>query len=524
MSFKFFCFLIRVKASIYYFLLFFSCIIAFNVYGSSIYNRGSSYNNRDLVETILEDSMFNYPLPSLSSDFFSDLIGISTDYDPVLFSILSALSAMTTEVQDIVKKKEWLSVKLPPNKYSVTCPNEIEVLFKPGKSDSSYTYVIMAGAYTPIPWVKGDHINHMVDVLNKGFQEPNIIVFPGVFTRKFLEDSCISIPWDKLSMAKDFYFRIRKFLESISANSNHTGLVGVSLGGAFTVMMMSYDAEAVREESSETVFGLGGFSISPPLHATTTFLNLDNRYDTSINQTDSLTGINIKNFIPKIFNYIWYDFLNEAKDIVAYFQSDRERFIDNVNNEFIVVNLKNILLSIDPDKKINLEEISYYKTFIEEAFINSMNAKPDRLKKLLSSININSPNLFKLSDGRWSLSYQSYNTICDKPTDCIIKLCNQFQHDLFPCPFSIEKLYDKTLDMEAFLLSLETPLFLFTSNDDSVLYPQDEQGYPPAVITDILESADQNENIIIFRPNYGGHCGIFLDPNFEELLVNFFKL
>ena len=87
----------------------------------------------------------------------------------------------------------------------------------------------------------------------------------------------------------------------------------------------------------------------------------------------------------------------------------------------------------------------------------------------------------------------------------------------------MENLYNRALDMLPFLLSLESPLFLFTADDDFILYPQNEQGHPPTTITDILKSASQNENIILFRSNYGGHCGLLLDPNFEELLLNFFK-
>ena len=108
-------------------------------------------------------------------------------------------------------------------------------------------------------------------------------------------------------MAKDFYFRLNKFLEEISADPKHTGLIGVSLGASFTFMTMGYDTEKARKEDSENVFGLGGFSISPPLHAIINYLNLDRKYqNTTIDPSDSLTAVSVWNFISKAFGFVWY--------------------------------------------------------------------------------------------------------------------------------------------------------------------------------------------------------------------------
>ena len=212
--------------------------------------------------------------------------------------------------------------------------------------------------------------------------------------------------------------------------------------------------------------------------------------------------------------------LDEAKDIVDYYESDRNQFINRTYNESTVINLKNLLLTIDPNRDINLEEISYYKTFTKEGFIRSMNFNPDHLRTLLQSIDFNSPDIVSLPDGSWKLSDQHNRITCNKPTDCIIRFCETTDD---PCPFSIQNLYNKALDMRPFLASLDRPLFLYLSQDDPVLYPQDEQGQPPMAIADVLNTASQNENIITFHPKYGGHSGLFLDPNFEKLVVDFFK-
>ena len=104
-----------------------------------------SYAKRELIEDTIEKSVLNYPLPTLDASSIQQLIGISTEYDPVLFSVLPAV---TSQVPD-KNENDWSLLELPPNKYSVICPNNIRAIFKPSRSNSPYTFVIMPGAYTP---------------------------------------------------------------------------------------------------------------------------------------------------------------------------------------------------------------------------------------------------------------------------------------------------------------------------------------------------------------------------------------
>lgn len=493
-----------------YFTLLVCFVTVLNIYGSSL-----SHNKRDLIVSVLEESVFNYSLPVLTSQSLQILMGVSTYYDPVLFSVMPAITSKRPDKNE----ERWMQVELPPNQYSIACPNDIKAWFRKSNSNSSYTYIIMPGAYTP--WGRGSYINQISDILERHFQDPNIIAFSGFNHPEFLAGSCTSIPWDRPIKAKDIYLRLVEFLEDIAADPEHTGLIGVSLGASFSFMMMGYDAERSRREDTDIVFGLGGFAISPPLHAMTTYLNLDGKYrNTEIDPSDSLTAYNFWNFIPKAFGYVWYGFLDEATDIVSYFESDRKQFINRTYNEFTVVNLKNLLLSIEPDRDIDLGEISYYTAFVEEGFEKKMNSHPDRLRNLLKSIDPKAPDIVGLSEGGWQLSDQNNYFFCDKPTNCIIQFC---ETEGSSCLFSIQNLHNKAVDIKSFLTYLDRPFFLFLSKDDPILHSQDEQGHPPSVITDILNSASDNENTIVFHPKYGGHTGLLLDPIFENLVVTFFS-
>ena len=424
---------------------------------------------RTQIESILEESILNLPLHNLGPlgpEFFQYTIGVSMDYAPELFSVLANVITQIPPKNE----KEWSMVNLPPNEHSITCPYNIRAKFRPTKNkrDSPYSFVIMPGAYTALS--DESYINRIVDILDRNFQQPNIIRFAGFYHPDFLKDSCTSVPWNTPAVAQDIYFRLNKFLKSISAVPSRSGLIGVSLGASYLFVMMGHDGERGKKENRELLFGLGGFSISPPLHHFATYSHLDKKHQqTTIDPTDSLTSYNFWNFAFKVADLVRNGFLNEAKDIVSYFKEGPELFINRTYNEFMV-GLKDILSAVGIEG--NDEEMvgNYIETFVLEGFIRDHGLR------------------------------QMYN-----------------MNNLTP----VIPVHNKVVDLRPSLASLERPLFLFVAQDE-ILYSDGQEGLPEEVV-DVLNVAFANDNIIVFNPKYGGHSGLFVDPIFENLLVEFFK-
>ena len=275
------------------------------------------------------------------------------------------------------------------------------------------------------------------------------------------------------SINKDLYSRLGKFLKDIKSNPEFTGIIGISLGAYSTAMLLGYDA--IQTLNNENIFGLGGIALSPTLHARTTYENLEKRQEDS--QMDPSKGFTTKD---NAFNYFRYRLYRGYEGFVAYFEGNKNDFIGRIFNEVTYADLNEMLLSINVDRR-RIGEINYHNIFIHTGFRDYLNQ--DRYNLVPSSKSIS-----LLSDEEISKIYALY--------------------DLFVNPVP-------------YLQAIDRPLFLYLSKDDPLLFPDNPR--LPETITDILEEASQNKNIMIFCQKYGGHSGLLLDPLFEELVYVFFS-
>ena len=204
------------------------------------------------VRNVLEKSIFDKNQPPESM-----LEGQITHYQPLSLAIVSSLYSRLPERDDDL----YAQVDLPPLENSDICPNPIKAFVKLSKQDNPHTFVILPGAYAT--WKRGSFNNQTIAILDKHFNDPNIISFAGYLSPPFLKGVCNKIPWDSVSIAKDLYSRLSIYLNEIKADPSSTGLIGFSGGGGLAAIMLSEDSH------SERLFGLGGAVFSPTLHGRT---------------------------------------------------------------------------------------------------------------------------------------------------------------------------------------------------------------------------------------------------------------
>ncbi len=412
-------------------------------------------SKRVQIESLLAQNVF---ADEQSLQEWQNTAGGITPYHPALFTALAALSS-TLPNRD---ESKWIPVEMPPHKEFSHTPYNITAMFKKSESGSAHTYIILPGAFTP--WKRASYVNQIADILNRNFQDPNIIAFPGFLHPDFLKNSYKIIPWNIPAMAEDIYFRIRKLLTDEGARPEGTGIIGVSLGGSFALMMMAYDAKYARANNKEIIFNLGGISVSPPLHARLNYEQLDKQHEMSrINPSHGLTTLDLRN----IYNIARYKLFQQqkAENLLPYFKSKENEFIDRVFNEFTVVNLKNLLSAVGQS---GVREKSYYNVFINKGFRESTK---------------------QTAEGE----------------DILTR-------------------FDRVFDQKHFLRSVERPFLLSVAQDDHVIFPRNKNDTQPEVITDILNTARENPNIIVHNPKYGAHVSVgLLDPNFEKTVSSFFK-
>ena len=349
-------------------------------------------------------------------------------------------------------------------------------------------------------WESGNYVNQISDVLNRKFSDPNIIAFPGFIHSDFLKDSCELIPWNKVSISKDIHLRLSDFLKYIGADPKYNGIIGISLGASYTIMILGHDAELARQDKGSIVFGLGGIALSPPLHARTTYKNLDEKH--KMRQISSSKGLTTFDFDNIINFFKYWLFFGKTKNIIDYFKSSTNEFIDRVFNEHTSIGLDEMISAIDFNKNLLRGEVSYYNIFINTGFVDHLTG----------------------NDSRRDLKKINYNPLYRRHK---IHSGMTMNSDQFPkltlSKSNINALYDRALDVKPFLKSVDRPLLLYLSQDDPFLFQQDAFGKPIEIITNILKEASQNKNIVIFHPKYGGHLGILLDPVFDALIFGFFS-
>ena len=422
-------------------------------------------SHKERIYKVLEGSIFNGNTPPESLGN-----GEITTYDPMMLSIVSSMYSR----QPVREDSRYEQVLLPPGPHSEVCPYAMKAFVKHSTTYSPYTFVILPGAYAT--WKRGSFNNQTIDVLNKQFNDPNIVSFSGYLSPAFLEETCSKIPWDTASIARDMYARLSIYLKEIHTNFPSTGIIGYSGGGGLAALMLAEDAMAVQE-GLQRIFGLGGAAFSPTLHGRTIFNNLDNSVRNIHHNRSLIPGLPTSG--PEIGHLLSLTglaisgFSLDWTDIVNLYESDPKDFLERSRNEFTESDLRGTLAAVGFDENMVNGHLSYYNAYINTGFARDM--------------------------------YPSVsNGTIDARTSQTLGI-----------------LYDNVTDIRPLLDKIDRQFVIAFSQDDPVLSSWDDSGQPQ-VITEILEQAETNPHILVFNPRYGAHIGYFLDPIFEELIGTIF--
>ncbi len=414
------------------------------------------------IQALLEKSVFNEKPQSLAE-------GYITNYDPALIAVTATMYSQLPSRDDTQFEQQNLPPPIKPYPNS-PCPSSMRAFVKYSKKKNPYTFVILPGAYAE--WGGGMFNNQTIAVLEKKFDDPNIIAFDGYLSPAFLKDTCDKIPWNAKAIAEDIRARLRYMLVSalngLNAVPEKTGLIGYSGGASLVVAMLAKDAEEVAKSGTEQprLFGLGGMSFSPILHALSTYNNLDE----SVKTVSHTKGISTLDFSQVAFlaGAFFEDFSLDWRDMVDLYSADPKNYLERYTNEVYYPDLRNTLEAINMDPSELNGELGYYNIYVNTGFRNDRPGITGNLNK----------------------------------------------EDL-------GLLYDYELDPRPLLEVIDRPLLIYFSQDDSIISSYDNSGQPE-VVTDILNFATKNPNITVFNPKYGGHVGQFFDPIFEDLTHTFF--
>ena len=390
-------------------------------------------------------------------------------YDPILVTVFSNLRSVLPQRDD----DEWIQEELLSlsDKISHFCPKPIKAFIKNSNTNSPYTFVILEGTFSE--WEKGISSNQVVATLDKYFNKPVIINLGGYLSASVLEESCSNIPWSINVMARDLYMRLYNYLEKNQAKSEYTGIIGVSGGGGLAINIMGMDAAYAKQRIGNgdllelpvferRLFGLGGISISPTLHGRIIF----NKLDRNVKGVRHLGFFNtvrwdwedayyIWFFIESMFSHKWFEL--DWSDISVLYEEHNLEFKARFYNEFTRY-LEMMLEALSPNIDMGQidKELSYHNIFVQ------------------ASLKRNWPTHFQQSEE------------------------------------SLKTIFDRGTKFTPYLENIDKPFFIYLSQDDP-LYTNKEGGQPRA-ITKILEQANENPNITVFNPPYGGHMGIFFRP------------
>ena len=355
--------------------------------------------------------------------------------------------------------EEWVKAALPPINPEVSAICPEALTAYIKNTNSPHTFVVLPGTHAG--WKSGAFLNQTAFTLKEQFNDPNIIYISGYLSEEFLADSCKKIPWDLVSIAEDLYLRIRKLLNSRQADPQKTGLIGWSGGGGLTLVMLGMDSKFQQQ-----TFQNGGIAFSPTLDGRVTFSNLDQAYLLSSLKTPyelaSLDWENLKFFIPALFE----DGAIDWKDMINMYEKNPENFIARSFNHFTLDNLQSTMEAVNVNEEDLNGGLSHYNFYVNTGFRQDMRANFQNLEEL--------------------------NTY-----------------------------FDDYLNPRPYLENIKQLFLIHFSQDDPVLSSYNNSGQPE-VITNILNTAQQNPNIIVSNPPYGGHTSQGLDPIFDELIKEFF--
>ena len=401
------------------------------------------------------------------------------EYDPLLLSVLAIVNSELPKHR--IKRKTF---QLPPSKEAKACKKPISITFRQSQTNNPYTFIIFPAPYTILR--EGSFINQLSDILDKNFNFPNIIVFNGYLSSAFLKNSCQSIPWDFISLATDLHLRLKKYLNENNLSPEHTGIIGASGGGSLVLALLA---------QASNIFGLGGMSLSPFLHARAILYNLDLRHSQSIiNPTWGLSTGDLKN--------LWY-FLNiftlpKQEQVMYLYNKNPREFKQRVFNEFTVSYLRDTLKGLRYHPSDINGEMNYYDVFINTDFLQDNDINESIKTTTMTGISNNIDDFSSVN--------QNFSSTQQVPNHS-----------------SINAAFDQAISLQNVLPLIDKPLFIYSAQDDPIIFPPDESNPLFRSSLEILETAKNNSHIMVFNPPYGSHVGILLDPIFEELITTFFK-
>ena len=431
---------------------------------------GENKTHRQNIEHILTQSVFNQALPP------EHLInGQLTHYDPVVIGPLANLYSTSPPRDD----SQYQKILLPPGELSTVCPRPLSAYVKLSQKKHPYTFVLLPGSYSS--WESGQFNNQTIAALEEHFDDPTIIGFSGYLSPAFLTPACSQIPWDAVSLARDIRLRLKKYLQSISADPLKTGVVGFSGGGGLAIAMAGEDGlRAPKHPSAKApplsnparaelqnnppVFGLGGAVFSPTLHGLTIFKNID----TAVKSIDHQDTLSTPDFdFDHLYFFAEFALSDRPKWALVYdfYQTDPKEFTERSFNELTFVKLNKMLGALGRTADSVPGGLGYYNVFV------------------LAGAGEENPHV---------------------P-----------QKD-------IDSFYTQKINLKPAFKTISTPFLIYFSKDDPVnssytLHGRFD-GPMASAITDLLNTAQTNPHIIVFNPKYGGHDGIVLDPIFPRLL------
>ena len=154
--------------------------------------------------------------------------------------------------------------------------------------------------------------------------------------------------------------------------------------------------------------------------------------------------------------------------MVSIYKKNPSDFIDRSFNELTIVDLRNMLKTIHLYENSVNGQLSYHNTFINNGF-----------KKDQQITGVDNTRL---------------NTLFDKETDII-----------------------------PYLVAINSPFFIYFSQDDPFVIYNNHNPSLQQPIIQVLEEADNNPYVTLFNPKFGGHTGALLDASLEHLIFAFFQ-
>ena len=433
---------------------------------SDLFNQETTYRDLDNIPAqtteytpqklpmnkVFELSSHNKEIPP------SLIIGSKTEYlyDPVLYSVLAPTKSRIPNMPNDF----WQTIDLPATEYSTICPQSFKVFLKRSSTASPYTFVILPGYFTDLE--SGAFFNQTAHILNKQFNDPNIIALNGHLSPTFLKEACHRIIWNIHAMAEDLYSRLKQFLKNIPLSSIKTGIIGFSGGGSVVASLLGQDAQWNQETGEPKLFNLGGIAFSPVLHLRTTFNTLDEQHRASKNPDIGLTNSQITNLRRLGFSGLKKPLWEK---IITIYKENPAEFRDRSFNELTVVDLRKMLESISHQSLKNTD-LSYYDTFVINGFKKDQQMEGD----------------------------------------------STFLNESF----------DKATDLRPFLESITSPFLIYISQDDPFVTYQHNMPTTESVVQ-VFETTLNNPYITLFNPQFGGHTGGLLDFNVEHLILSFFQ-